>query len=123
MISLSYEKVNLFDDFRVKVTRNIPVSCGSSCAVNDVRFARVLIGWLANTVRERANQDAYLKVQHFCYYVKVAYHCRPEYMCTSLTFIGIHVYCRHSMYPRQVVTINSVYCTTTPFVLVLLYST
>ena len=26
---------------------------------------RVLIGWLANTVREPANQDAYLKVQHF----------------------------------------------------------
>ena len=27
---------------------------------------RVLIGWLANTVRQPANQDAYLKVQQFC---------------------------------------------------------
>ena len=48
---------------------------------------RVLIGWLANTVRERERererqrererviQDAYLKVQHFCFYVnKVVYH-------------------------------------------------
>ena len=40
---------------------------------------RVLIGWLANTVREPANQDEYVKVQHFCFYVKVAYHFRPEY--------------------------------------------
>ena len=32
---------------------------------------RVLIGWLANTVRVPANEDAYLKVQHFCFYVKV----------------------------------------------------
>ena len=27
---------------------------------------RVLIGWVANTVREPANQDTYLKVQHLC---------------------------------------------------------
>ena len=40
---------------------------------------RVLIGWLANTVREPANQDEYVKVQHFCFYVKVVYHFRPEY--------------------------------------------
>ena len=40
---------------------------------------RILIGWLANTVREPANQDAYLKVQHFCFYVKIVYHFRPEY--------------------------------------------
>ena len=40
---------------------------------------RVLIGWLANTVREPANQAAYLKVQHFCFYVEVVYHFRPEY--------------------------------------------
>ena len=39
----------------------------------------VLIGWLANIVREPANQDAYLKVQHFCFYVMVVYHFRPEY--------------------------------------------
>ena len=39
---------------------------------------RVLIGWLANTVREPAKQDAYLKVQHFWFYVKVVYHFRPE---------------------------------------------
>ena len=41
---------------------------------------RVLIGWLANIVREPADQDAYLKVQHFCFYViKIVYHVRPEY--------------------------------------------
>ena len=39
----------------------------------------VLIGWLANTGREPAYQDAYLKVQHLCIYVKVVYHFRPEY--------------------------------------------
>ena len=33
---------------------------------------RVLIGWLTNTVREPANQNACLKVKHFCFYVKVA---------------------------------------------------
>ena len=32
---------------------------------------RVLIGWVANTVREPANQDVYLKVKHFCFYVSV----------------------------------------------------
>ena len=40
---------------------------------------RVLTGWLAHTVTEPANQDAYLKVQHFCFYVKFVYHFRPEY--------------------------------------------
>ena len=40
---------------------------------------RVLIGWLANTMREPANQDTYRKVQHFCFYVKVFCHFRPEY--------------------------------------------
>ena len=35
---------------------------------------RVLIGWVANTVREPANQDAYLKVHHLCIDVKVVYH-------------------------------------------------
>ena len=40
---------------------------------------RILNFWLANTVREPANQDTYFKVQHFCFYVKVAYHFRPEY--------------------------------------------
>ena len=40
---------------------------------------RALIGWLVNTVREPANQDAYLKVQHLCIYVKVVYHFWPEY--------------------------------------------
>ena len=29
---------------------------------------RALIGWLANTVREPANQDTYLIVRHFCFY-------------------------------------------------------
>ena len=41
--------------------------------------ARILIGWLANTVRGPANEDAYLKVQHFCFYVKVVYLLRPAY--------------------------------------------
>ena len=40
---------------------------------------RVLIVCLANTLREPDNQDAYLKVHHFYFYVKVAYHFRPEY--------------------------------------------
>ena len=39
----------------------------------------VVIGWLANTVREPAHQDAYLKVQHFCFYANVVYHFRLEY--------------------------------------------
>ena len=26
---------------------------------------RALIGWVVNTVREPANQDAYLKIRHF----------------------------------------------------------
>ena len=42
----------------------------------------VLSGWLANTVREPANQNAYLKVQHFCFYVMVVYHFRAEYNFT-----------------------------------------
>ena len=46
----------------------------------------LLIGWLANTVREPANEDAYLKVQHFCFYAKVVYHFRPEYRINILTF-------------------------------------
>ena len=41
---------------------------------------RVLMGWLANTAREPAHQDAYLKVQHFCSYGKVVYHFWPEYI-------------------------------------------
>ena len=43
---------------------------------------RVLIGWLANTGREPANQDAYLVVKHLCINVKVVYHFRPEYNST-----------------------------------------
>ena len=39
----------------------------------------VLIGWLANTVREPVNKDSYFKVQHFCVHFKVVYHFRPEY--------------------------------------------
>ena len=34
--------------------------------------ARILIGWLANTQREPANQNTCLQVKHFCFYVKVA---------------------------------------------------
>ena len=37
---------------------------------------RVLIGWLANTVREPTSQDAYIKIQHFCFHVKGVYHFR-----------------------------------------------
>ena len=44
---------------------------------------RVLIGWLAKTVREPASQDAYLKLQHLCFYVKGVYHFRPEYSALS----------------------------------------
>ena len=51
---------------------------------------RLLIGWLANTVREPAIQDAYLKVHHFCFYVKVVYHFRPEY--NSITFVVINLW-------------------------------
>ena len=40
---------------------------------------RVLIGWLANTVRESGNEDPYFKVQQFCFYVKVVYHFGAEY--------------------------------------------
>ena len=43
--------------------------------------ARVLIGWLANTPGEPANQNAYLiKVKHFCFYVKVARLSYGEYI-------------------------------------------
>ena len=34
--------------------------------------ACVLIGWLANTLRESVSQNACLKVKHFSFYVKVA---------------------------------------------------
>ena len=46
---------------------------------------RVLIGWPANNVRESANQDACLKVQHISFDVKVVYHFRPEYVCMKKT--------------------------------------
>ena len=45
--------------------------------------ARVLIGWLSNTLREPANQNACHKVKHFCFYVKVACLSCSEY---SMTF-------------------------------------
>ena len=32
----------------------------------------VLIGWLANTVREPANQNVYLKVQRFCFILRLS---------------------------------------------------
>ena len=51
--------------------------------------ARVLIGWPANTVREKANQEAYLKIQHFCFYVKVVYHFRPEYSMEAPKFLSL----------------------------------
>ena len=51
--------------------------------INKKRFdseERVLIGWVANTVREPANQYAYLKIQHLCIYInKVVYNFQPEY--------------------------------------------
>ena len=34
--------------------------------------ARIMIGWLANTLRELANQNARLKVKYFCFYANVA---------------------------------------------------
>ena len=37
-------------------------------------FEERILGWLEDT-----NQDAYLKVQNFCFYVKAVYHFRPEY--------------------------------------------
>ena len=40
---------------------------------------RVLIGCLANTVRAPGNEDEYLNIQHFCFYVMVVYHFRSEY--------------------------------------------
>ena len=45
---------------------------------------RVLNGWLANFVREPVNQDVYLKVQHFCFCVKVVYHVRREYSIVTV---------------------------------------
>ena len=42
----------------------------------NLKTKRVLIGWLTNTVKETANQDAYLKVQHFYFNVKVVCHFR-----------------------------------------------
>ena len=72
---------------------------------------------LANAVREPANQDAYLKVQHFCFYVKVVYHFRPEYSynmeCVDYIFWSCSCgnyhtcsYCVHSItnsvYPSMV---------------------
>ena len=48
---------------------------------------RALIGWLAITVREPANQDAYFKVQNFCFYDKVVYHFRPEYTNQNMIMI------------------------------------
>ena len=41
---------------------------------------RVLIGWPSHSIRKTANQNAFLKVKLFCFYVKVAYHFRPEYI-------------------------------------------
>ena len=32
----------------------------------------ILIDWLTNTVREPANKDAYLKLQHICFYVRLS---------------------------------------------------
>ena len=42
---------------------------------------RVLIGWFSHSIRYPANQNAFLKIKCFCFYVKVAYHFRPEYNC------------------------------------------
>ena len=50
--------------------------------------ACVLIGWLANTLRESANQNACLKVKQFCSYAKVTCLSYDEYslrakMCSA----------------------------------------
>ena len=44
-----------------------------------IEILHVLLGWLSHSIRYPANQNAFLKVKHFCFYVKVAYHFRPEY--------------------------------------------
>ena len=41
--------------------------------------ANVLIGWLANSLREPNNQNACLKIEHFCFYVKVVRLSYSEY--------------------------------------------
>ena len=45
--------------------------------------ANVLIGWLANNLREPGNQNACLKIKHFCFYVKVACFSYGEYIVTD----------------------------------------
>ena len=44
--------------------------------------ARFLIGWLANTLRVFANQNAVIKVKHFCFHAKMAYLSYCEYSST-----------------------------------------
>ena len=43
--------------------------------------ARVLIGWLTNSLRELANQNACFKVNDFCFHVNVASLSYGEYSC------------------------------------------
>ena len=38
----------------------------------------VLIGWLSHSIHDSVNQSAFLKVKHFCFYVQVVYHFRPN---------------------------------------------
>ena len=48
---------------------------------------KVLIDWLANTVREPANQDAYVKVQHFLFMlIRLSIISDPGIVLTNITF-------------------------------------
>ena len=49
--------------------------------------ARVLIGWLSHSIRKPANQNSFLEVKHFCFYVKVAYHFGPEYSKQNIRIV------------------------------------
>ena len=68
-----YRTIRIFANFLIRYFANI---LGSEIIGNlNIKTKmfdfeeRVLIGWLANRVREPANQDTYLKVLHFCFYV------------------------------------------------------
>ena len=43
----------------------------------------VLIGWLTNTLKEPANQNAFLKVKQFCFYARVVCLSYSEYNSIS----------------------------------------
>ena len=53
--------------------------------------AHILIGWLSHSICWPANQNLFLKVKHFCFYVKVAYHFLPEYSVILIADGIVHI--------------------------------